>query len=308
MVLGVTVALREARITHYVEHPVQLVPPHEAPAPAPQPLKLTKREVKKLRTQRRQAREKEKQELIAQGLLEAPKAKVKISNLHRVMAAEGVLDPTAVEMEVRKQMAERLAAHEDRNLARKLTPAEAREKKMRKLFGADGAAAIAEGGGGGGAAEVLAAVYRISSLANPQHKFKVDMNARENHMTGASLVVEGGGFALVVVEGVSKALKRYNKLMLRRIDWTDTAVAGGRGGDDDGGGGDEANDVDPMAPPNRCDLVWQGVVAQRAFHSFKSHAVAHPSAARALLEEAGVPHYWDAAANFLPEAAPPPLF
>lgn len=35
-------------------------------------------------------------------------------------------DPTAIEAEVRKQMAERQAAHEDRNLARMLTPAERR--------------------------------------------------------------------------------------------------------------------------------------------------------------------------------------
>lgn len=43
-------------------------------------------------------------------------------------------DPTAIEAEVRKQMAERAAAHEDRNLARKLTPAERRDKKLRKLL------------------------------------------------------------------------------------------------------------------------------------------------------------------------------
>ena len=141
--------LREGRITLYVEHPVLIEPPAEAPAPPPQPLKLTKRvggmhvvmrapaprhsrlfctppsppsswtclllrpvarrlaifaaighaahslprtrapqELKKLRTQRRIAREKEKQELVRQGLLEAPKPKVKISNLMRVLGAE----------------------------------------------------------------------------------------------------------------------------------------------------------------------------------------------------------------------------
>lgn len=42
-------------------------PPAEAPPPPPQPLKLTQRELKKLRTQRRLARDKEKQELIRQG-------------------------------------------------------------------------------------------------------------------------------------------------------------------------------------------------------------------------------------------------
>ncbi len=52
------------QITLYVEHPVPIQPPAEAPPPPPQPLKLTAREVKKLRTQRRLAREKEKQDLI----------------------------------------------------------------------------------------------------------------------------------------------------------------------------------------------------------------------------------------------------
>ena len=83
--------LREGRITLYVEHPVMVEPPAEAPPPPPQPLKLTKRELKKLRTQRRQAREQEKQELIAQGLLEPPKPKVKISNLMRVLGTEATL-------------------------------------------------------------------------------------------------------------------------------------------------------------------------------------------------------------------------
>ena len=36
--------------------------------------------------------------------------------------------------QVRKQMAERADAHEDRNLSRMLTPAEKKEKKARKLF------------------------------------------------------------------------------------------------------------------------------------------------------------------------------
>lgn len=71
------VQLKPNKITLLVEHPVPIEPPAEAPAPPPQPLKLTKRELKKLRTQRRQAREKEKQELIRQGLLEAPKPKVR---------------------------------------------------------------------------------------------------------------------------------------------------------------------------------------------------------------------------------------
>ena len=29
-------------------------------------------------------------------------------------------------------------------------------------------------------------VYRIESLANPKHRFRVDINAQENHLTGTS--------------------------------------------------------------------------------------------------------------------------
>ena len=64
-------------------------------------------ERKKLRTQRRKERESEKQELVRQGLLEPPPPKVKMSNLMRVLGAEAVADPTAVEAQVREQMEER---------------------------------------------------------------------------------------------------------------------------------------------------------------------------------------------------------
>ncbi|RMZ56762.1 hypothetical protein APUTEX25_002851 [Auxenochlorella protothecoides] len=190
-------SIREERITHLIEHPVLIDPPGEAPLPPPQPLMLTKKEKKKMRTQNRQAREKEKQELIRQGLLEPPPPKVKISNLSRVLGEEAAADPTAIETEVRRQMGERAAAHEDRNLARKLTPAEAREKKLRKLLGdpeADPTTSVS--------------LYKVGSLARPQLKFKVSLNAQENHMTGVGLAVEGE-FTLVVVEGPPKAQRRY---------------------------------------------------------------------------------------------------
>lgn len=91
----------QGKITNLVEHPVAIEPTAEAPAPAPQPLKLTKQEARKMRRQRREAREKEKQLLIAQGLLEPAKPKVKLSNMHRVYGADGVLDATAIEMQIR---------------------------------------------------------------------------------------------------------------------------------------------------------------------------------------------------------------
>lgn len=61
---------------------------------------------------------------------------MKISNMMRVLADQAATDPTAIEREVRRQMEERRKAHEDRNLARSLTPMERKEKRLSKMFDA----------------------------------------------------------------------------------------------------------------------------------------------------------------------------
>lgn len=299
--------IREDRITLYVEHPVLLEPPAEAPPPPPQPLKLTKKEIKKLRTQRRIARENEKQDLIRQGLLEPPKPKVKISNLMRVLGAEATADPTAIEAEVRRQMAERAAAHEDRNLARQLTPAERREKKLKKLLDVHPAA------GGGGPEEVThVAVYKIGDLSSPQLRFKVEVNAKENHMTGTALCVPGK-FSIVIVEGGPKTQRRYEKLMLRRIQWNKVSHLGNDDNDNDNGdvkivdsddrrmvvdGGAQMEGDEKTLERNYCQLVWTGIVKEPAFgrSKFKLEQVRNEDVARQMLAERGVEHYWDLAA------------
>lgn len=59
-----------------------------------------------------------------------------------------------------------LQAHEDRNLANKLTPAERRDKKIRKLTGA-----ASEG------EAKSVSVYRVNCSTTPQQNFKVRANA-----------------------------------------------------------------------------------------------------------------------------------
>ncbi|VAI30992.1 unnamed protein product [Triticum turgidum subsp. durum] len=169
------------KITIYVEHPEPLEPPAEPAPPPPQPLKLTKKEQKKLRTQRRLAKEKDRQEMIRQGLLEPPKPKVKMSNLMKVLGAEATQDPTRMEMEIRTAAAEREQAHVDRNIARKLTPSERREKKERKLFDDPNTLGC------------IVCVYRIRDLSHPQTRFKVDVNAQENRLTGTAVITDVGG-------------------------------------------------------------------------------------------------------------------
>ncbi|KAK4836739.1 hypothetical protein QYF36_027249, partial [Acer negundo] len=230
--------LKKEKITIYCEHPRPIEPPAEAAPPPPQPLKLTKKEQKKLRTQRRLAREKDRQEMIRQGLIEPPKPKVKMSNLMKVLGCEATQDPTRLEKEIRSAAAEREQAHIDRNIARKLTPAERREKKERKLF--DDPNTV----------ETIVSVYKINDLSHPKTRFKVDVNAHENRLTGCAVISEG--ISVVVVEGGSKSIKRYGKLMLRRIDWA-TAVK-----EEDE---DEDEDDNTEKPVNKCVLVWQGSVA-----------------------------------------------
>ncbi|CAD6251204.1 unnamed protein product [Miscanthus lutarioriparius] len=261
------------KITIYVEHPEPYDPPAEPAPPPPQPLKLTKKEQKKLRTQRRLAKEKDRQEMIRQGLLEPPKPKVKMSNLMKVLGSEAVQDPTRLEMEIRTAAAEREQAHVDRNIARKLTPSERREKKERKLYD-DPTNTV----------ETIICVYKIRDLSHPQTRFKVDVNAQENRLTGAAVITDS--ISVVVVEGGKKSIKRYNKLMLNRIDWA-TAV-----------GGDEDAEVEADKPVNSCVLVWQGSVARPTFHRFTVHNCRSEAAAKKVFIDAKVPHYWDLAVNF----------
>ncbi|CAF1928482.1 hypothetical protein F2Q70_00012610 [Brassica cretica] len=270
--------LKTEKLTHYIEHPRPIEPPAEAAPPPPQPLKLTKREQKKLRTQRRLAKEKEKQEMIRQGLLEPPKAKVKMSNLMKVLGSEATQDPTKLEKEIRTAAAEREQAHTDRNAARKLTPAEKREKKERKLF--DDPTTI----------ETIVSVYKINKLSHPKTRFKVEMNARENRLTGCSVMTDE--MSVVVVEGKSKAIKRYGKLMLRRINWAEAVKK------DEKEGEEEDDDEEENGGNNKCWLVWQGSVAKPSFHRFLVQECLTESAAKKVFTDAGVAHYWDLAVNY----------
>ncbi|KAG7993022.1 hypothetical protein I3843_02G156500 [Carya illinoinensis] len=262
--------LKKEKITIYVQHPRPIEPPAEPAPTPPQPLKLTKKEQKKLRTQRRLAREKDKQEMIRQGLIEPPKPKVKMSNLMKVLGSEATQDPTRLEKEIRSAAAEREQAHIDRNIARKLTPAERHEKKERKLFDEPNTV------------ETNVSVYRINDLSHVQTRFKIDVNAQENRLTGCAVISDG--ITVVVVEGGNKSIKRYGKLMLRRINWATAVKEEDEDGDD--------------KPAKRCVLVWQGSVAKSSFNRFTVHECMTEAAARKIFADAGVAHYWELAINF----------
>ncbi|KAJ3023575.1 hypothetical protein HKX48_002448 [Thoreauomyces humboldtii] len=264
-----------------VQHPIPIQPPAEAADPKLKPLMLTKKEQKKLRRQRRLEIQKEKQDKIRLGLLPPEQSKVKISNLMMVLGNEAILDPTQVEAQVRAQMAARKQKHKDLVAATKLTDAQRKEKKRLKLQ--EDTSNL-----------VQVAVFRISDLTHPQHRYKVNVNAEQYNLTGCAIVYSG--MNLVVVEGGPKGIKAYKKLMLKRIDWTNDGVE-----DEAAEEEEEARRAAGAGPkePNRCDLVWEGDVKERNFKFFRFKTVPTETAVREFLEKMRAVHYWDAARNFI---------
>ncbi|CAI9282359.1 unnamed protein product [Lactuca saligna] len=269
--------LKKEKITLYIEQPHPIEPPAEPAPPPPHPLKLTKKERKRLRTQRRLATEKARQEMIRLGLLEPPKPKLKMCNLIKVLGSEATQNPTRLEMEIRSAAAQCEQAHVDRNIARKLTPTERREKKKRKLFDDHN-----------NTLETIVSVYKVNDLSHLQTRFKVDENAQKNRLSGCAVI--SGGISVVVVEGGGKSVKRYQKLMLERINWAAAVKEENMH--------EEVDDDEDDDDENKCELVWQGSVAKPSFQKFLVHECSTENAARKVFYDAGVGHYWDLVVNF----------
>uniref|UniRef100_A0A0R3RHR3 U4/U6 small nuclear ribonucleoprotein Prp3 n=1 Tax=Elaeophora elaphi TaxID=1147741 RepID=A0A0R3RHR3_9BILA len=231
---------------------------------------LTSRERKKIRRQNRKEAQKEQTEKIRLGLIKAPEPKVKLSNLMRVLGSDAVQDPTKVEAHVRKQMAERQRKHEAANQQRKLTKEQRSEKKIRKIKEDTSLA-------------VHMAVYKVKSLAHPAKKFKVEMNAKQLHMTG--LILLHNNINLVIVEGGPKQQKAFKNLMLNRIKWGDEII----------GQKKEAENKDTPGERNDCSLIWEGIQKRRNFGEMKCMIATLEKQAREILEKHGVAHFWDLA-------------
>ena len=61
------------------------------------------------------------------------------------------------------------------------------------------------------------------------------------------------------------------------------------------GGQSHENDEEILVSDNRCDLLWQGIVARRTFSGFRFQECRTSSSARRVLEAKGVAQYWDMA-------------
>lgn len=170
----------------------------------------------------------------------------------RVLTQEAVADPTKIEARVRREMNARQAAHDKMNAERKLTHEQRREKTENKAREDE-------------AKGLHAAAFRVKYLSNPLHNSKVRMNAEQLYLTGVCLYTPR--FALVLVEGSAKAIKKYKRLMLHRIDWTEDSISYTQA-DDEQEEGEPPKEPVNMAE-NECVLVWEGEHRDRLFKSFK---------------------------------------
>ena len=98
-------------------------------------------------------------------------------------------------------------------------------------------------------------------------------------------------FCIVIVEGGVKSVRRYEKLMMRRIDWNAQV-------DGENGAEPEYDDDTPLGEEavNECTCVWKGTTPKPSFKKFRFETLRTEAAARKYLQEMGLAHLFDAAA------------
>ncbi|KAI4121403.1 MAG: hypothetical protein LQ338_006384 [Usnochroma carphineum] len=280
---GTKIDTPDSIITHYIQHPVALNPPQELKMPPPRPMHLTPKEQAKIRRQRRMADLKEQQAKVRLGLEPPEPPKVKRSNLMRVLGEEAVKDPTAVEARVNREIADRAHKHETRNEERKLTK-EQKHDKLAKQQEKDAAMGI------------YCTVYKIDSLANPRHRFKVDKNAKDYNLTG--LTILHPKLSLVVVEGGAHSIAAYRKLMMQRIDWTENThpnAAVREGNKEAEAAWLQAEDEKGVLKDlggNKCQVIWEGEEKQRGFRKWGSKVCGTDAEARDALTRGKMESMW----------------
>ncbi|KAF1354095.1 PRP3-domain-containing protein [Lizonia empirigonia] len=269
-------------ITPYVQHPPLLKAPQDQRLVDIKPMYLTTREQAKLRRMRRAADLKEHQAKIRLGLEPPPPPKVKRGNMMRVMGEQAIADPTAVELLVETQIAQRQHDHEAANEQRKLDK-DQRHAKLHANQDKDAQKGL------------YLCVFKINTLAFGKHRYQIDQNAKQHALTGLTLF--NPDLNLVIVEGGLHSIAKYKKLMLQRINWAENAVPT-----------DIQMEKQAAEPPwmksldsngnlkdhstNRCTLLFEGEVKARAFRKWGSKMCETAGEAREVLARSKLDSLW----------------
>jgi U4/U6 small nuclear ribonucleoprotein PRP3 len=87
---------------------------------------------------------------------------------------------------------------------------------------------------------------------------------------------------MVIVEGGRKGVKKFIRLMLHRINWDlsdEKKISLDDENNDKDNNSDSENEfteegtIKSSKGENRCDLLWQGLVPKRIFHSFRFQVI-----------------------------------
>lgn len=264
----------DSKVTIYIQNPIPIPPPTLANPPPAKPVMMTPKEMAKARRIRRAEERKDKQGKVLLGLLPPDPPKIKLSNMMKVLTHEAIQDPTAVERRVRREVDARKTKHETDNEARKLTKEErhARESEKRVVD-------VQRTG-------LHCCLFRIANLSNKRHQFKVNKTAQQLELTG--IVILNPRTNIVVVEGGMAAVKKYKRLMMVRIDWTDDArnalIAAGN---------KEILDEEPQdLSSNTCELIWEGELRNRNFKAWVGFREAENDVAARNFLGKGAENFW----------------
>jgi hypothetical protein len=301
----------------FIEHPAEVAPALPPKPAVAIPLILTKEEKRKERRKRRLEREQTRQLQQILGQVQPDAGKISVGNMARTLASQSAANPTAMEAHARAEQASRELNHDMRNLARKLTPEEKREKKRLKFAEGEGEA-------------VHVALFRLLTLSHPSLRFKVGENTKQYYLSGRAIMCPSEQVAVVVVEGGQKGVKAFQQLMLRRVPWKrilrDACVEVKALQFKDDGDEKRAKRIEDLTPvlelekaglldehddddktddePNRfCELVWTGTMSSRLFEEFRFETCAELSAGRGTLNRVGRPQWWDMAVRKAPAAS-----
>jgi U4/U6 small nuclear ribonucleoprotein PRP3 len=251
--------LENSRTSALVQHivPVRKISKQRKPV-----LHLTKKELKRQRKLRRQEKQQQFQDLQAAGLVPAPEPRLTLSNFIKVLGDQAFLDPSQMERKVQEQMEARQRAHLNRNASDKLTK-EQRNAKLARKYQTDSATTTIE-----------TCIFFVRDVSHNYHRAKIDTNAQQFCLTGCVLEVPDQ-YACVIVEGSPKAIQKFSRLLLVRMQWN---------GED-------------FPKDNGCEKVWQGIVPKRTFKGFLFQTAESADQARKILKTKGVEHYWNLTAD-----------
>ena len=148
------------------------------------------------------------------------------------------------------------------------------------------------------------ALYRLDGqFSDPRKRFKVDMNARQLYLTGICVMVPTEKFNFVIVEGGERTLRKFKKLMLRRIKWAEeTPIDPPKEKSEEG---DELSEnhssiSSSMHEGMTCHLVWEGAGQPSVFKGFRLEQCNSVENARSAMEKRGVGQYVDMCVNYTP--------